>query len=196
MKTSPLHTHPAHWPLPARLALWLLTIVLCALSGLLLAVDELDDQRQAARQQQQDLRAQYQAALTQVAQQATLQSRQNALELQLAEHQNQLWPPDQLQAELLQAKLARRAGECGLTLESFKPLSSKLGAAIVLRGSHAGVLRFIELVSSAPLPVLFESLDISPVEHHGRAMLQMNASVSAPAASPAPAAHPTQEPRS
>lgn len=175
-------THPAHWPLLARLSLALLVTLLCAGSGLLLAVSELEDQRQAARQRQQDLRVQYQAALTQRSQQPALQSRETALAMQLAAQQAQLWPTEQSQPELLQAKLARRAGECGLTLESFKPGSGKLTAAIVLRGSHAGLLRFVELVSSLPLPVLFERLDISVAEAGGQAVLQMNATVSAPVA--------------
>ena len=175
-------THPAHWPLLARLSLALLVTLLCAGSGLLLAVSELEDQRQAARQRQQDLRVQYQAALTQRSQQPALQSRETALAMQLAAQQAQLWPTEQSQPELLQAKLARRAGECGLTLESFKPGSGKLTAAIVLRGSHAGLMRFVELVSSLPLPVLFERLDISVAEAGGQAVLQRNATVSAPVA--------------
>lgn len=175
-------THPAHWPLLARLSLALLVTLLCAGSGLLLAVSELEDQRQAARQRQQDLRVQYQAALTQRSQQPALQSRETALAMQLAAQQAQLWPTEQSQPDLLQAKLARRASECGLILESFKPGSGKLTAAIVLRGSHAGLMRFVELVSSLPLPVLFERLDISVAEAGGQAVLQMNATVSAPVA--------------
>ncbi len=174
--------HPAHWPLLARLSLALLVTLLCAGSGLLLAVSEMEDQRQAARQRQQDLRVQYQAALTQRSQQPALQSRETALAMQLAAQQAQLWPAEQSQPDLLQAKLARRASECGLTLESFKPGSGKLTAAIVLRGSHAGLLRFVELVSSLPLPVLFERLDISVAEAGGQTVLQMNATVSAPVA--------------
>lgn len=176
--------HPAHWPLVARLVLWLLVVLLVAASGVLMAVAELDDGRQAARQRQQDLRLQYQAALTQMGQQPSLQSRERMLAVQLAGQQAQIWPADQAQPDLLQAKLARRAGECGLTLESFKPLSGKLAATIVLRGSHAGLLRFVELVSSLPLPVLFERLDISVTEQGGQAVLQMNATVSAPMAVP------------
>lgn len=182
MNQTRWRTHPAHWPVAARLVLWLLAMVLVAASGLLLAVAELDDTRQAARQRQQDLRLQYQAALTQMAQQPALQSRERTLAVQLAGQQAQIWPADQAQPDLLQAKLARRASECGLTLESFKPLSGKLAAAIVLRGSHGGLLRFVELVSSLPLPVLFERLDISVTEQGGQAVLQMSATVSAPVA--------------
>ncbi|BEV17529.1 type 4a pilus biogenesis protein PilO [Herbaspirillum sp. DW155] len=177
-------THPAHWPLAARLVLWMLVMLLVAASGVLMAVTELDDRRQAARQRQQDLRLQYQAALMQIGQQPALQSRERTLTIQLAGQQPQIWPADQAQPDLLQAKLARRAGECGLTLESFKPLSGKLTATIVLRGSHAGLLRFVELVSSQPLPVLFERLDISVTDQGGQAVLQMNATVSAPLALP------------
>lgn len=184
MSQTRWRTHPAHWPLVARLVLWLLVVLLVAASGVLMAVAELDDGRQAARQRQQDLRLQYQAALTQMGQQPSLQSRERTLAVQLAGQQAQIWPADQAQPDLLQAKLARRAGECGLTLESFKPLSGKLAATIVLRGSHAGLLRFVELVSSLPLPVLFERLDISVTEQGGQAVLQMNATVSAPMAVP------------
>ncbi|WP_413457961.1 type 4a pilus biogenesis protein PilO [Herbaspirillum huttiense] len=180
MSQSRWQTHPAHWPLLPRLALCLLALLVCAGSGLLLAVNELDEVRRSARQRQQDLRVQYQAALTQQAQLPALQSRQRTLAVQLAAQQGQLWPADQLQPELLQAKLARRASECGLTLSSFKPLSGRLAAAIVLRGSHSGLLRFVELVSSLPLPVMFERLDVNVVEKDGQSELQMNASVSAP----------------
>ncbi|NUT63194.1 type 4a pilus biogenesis protein PilO [Herbaspirillum sp. C9C3] len=175
-------THPAHWPRLARLALCLLVALSCAGSGLLLAVSDLEDSRQAARQRQQDLRAQYQAALTQRAQQPALRSRESALLMQLTAQQAQLWSADQLQPDLLHTKLARRASECGLTLESFKPLSGKLAAAIALRGSHAGLLRFVELVSSLPLPVLFERLDINVSEQGDQAILQLHATVSAPGA--------------
>lgn len=180
MRHASLRTHPAHWPWPARLAVLLLTTLLCALAGLLLAVGELDETRQSARQQQQDLRAQYQSALTQAAQTAGLQSRLNALDMRLSAQQGQLWPVDRLQPELLHAKLARRAGECGLTLESFQPQAGKLAASISLRGSHAGLLRFVELVSRPPMPVLFEHLDISRGERDGQAVLLMKAGIVAP----------------
>ena len=180
MSQSRWQTHPAHWPLLPRLALCLLALLACAGSGLLLAVSELDEARRSARQRQQDLRVQYQAALTQQAQLPALQSRERALAVQLAAQQSQLWSTEQLQPELLQAKLARRASECGLTLSSFKPLSGKLAAAIVLRGTHAGLLRFVELVSSLPLPVIVERLDVNVVEKDGQSELQINASVSAP----------------
>ncbi|PLY58309.1 hypothetical protein HBH1_03376 [Herbaspirillum sp. BH-1] len=90
MKRASLRTHPAHWPRPARLALYLLTTLACAASGLLLAVEELDESRQSAQRQQQDLRVQYQSALSQVALRDGLQSRQTALEMQLVAQQVQL----------------------------------------------------------------------------------------------------------
>ena len=58
-------------------------------------------------------------------------------------------------------------------------MSGKLAAAIVLHGSHAGLLRFVDLVSSLPLPVMVERLDVNVVEQDGQSELQMNASVSA-----------------
>ncbi|ONN66826.1 hypothetical protein [Herbaspirillum sp. VT-16-41] len=179
MKRASLSTHPAHWPRPARLALYLLTTLACAASGLLLAVEELDESRQSAQRQQQDLRVQYQSALNQLALRDGLQSRQTALEMQLVAQQVQLWRPDQQQPELLHAKLARRAEEHGLVLTSFQPQPGKLSATISLRGKHAGLLRFVEQVSRPPMPVLFENLEITS-ERGTQAALLMKATVSAP----------------
>lgn len=180
MKPASLRTHPAHWPLPARLALYLLTTLLCTASGLLLAVGELDESRQSAQRQQQDLRVQFQSALNQAVQRDGLRSRQSALEMQLVAQQVQLWRPDQQQPELLHAKLTRRADEHGLVLTSFQPQPGKLSAAISLRGKHAGLLRFVEQVSRPPMPVLFENLEITS-ERGPQAALLMKATVSAPA---------------
>ena len=191
MSLGSLAIHPAHWPLPARIVLMLACTLLCSASGLLLAVQEQEDSRHAARQRQQELRTQFHAALTQTTRSDALRTRKTALQMHVALQEEQLWPPSAASEGLLHTKLMRRAAECGLTLESFKPHAGKPSASLSLRGSYSGLLRLVELVTAPPLPVLFDSLELRISERPGDNALLMTAVVTAP---PQPA--PTEKERS
>ncbi len=180
MSLRDLAIHPAHWSLPARLLLMLACALLCAASGLLLAAQEQEDSRHAARQRQQELRTQFRAALAQANRVATLRVQKTALQMQLATQEEQLWPPSATSNGLLHTKLMRRAAECGLALESFKPHAGKPSAGLSLRGPYASLLRLVELVTAPPLPVLFDSLELRISERPGDSALLMTTVVTAP----------------
>ncbi|MFJ3057771.1 type 4a pilus biogenesis protein PilO [Herbaspirillum sp. NPDC087042] len=180
MSLRALAIHPAHWPLPARLVLMLACALLCAVGGLLLAVQEQEDSRHAARQRQQELRTQFRAALAQANRVGTLRVHKTALEVQLATQEEQLWPSAAASNGLLHTKLMRRAAECGLTLESFKPHAGKPSASLSLRGPYSGLLRLVELVTAPPLPVLIDSLELRISERPGDRSLLMTTIVTAP----------------
>ncbi|KAF1047701.1 MAG: hypothetical protein GAK35_00516 [Herbaspirillum frisingense] len=179
--TRRLSTHPAHWPLPARAGLWLATMLLCLASGLLLCVEELVAARQAAQHRRADLQMQFRSALKRAAELPALTRQQAELDMQLAKAEQPLWPDAGEDAALLHAKLARRAEECGLALESFKPQAAgaghQAGATIGLSGSYAGLQRFAELVSAPPLPVLIDGIDIAVAERGGEEALLMTATI-------------------
>ncbi|MDR6395989.1 Tfp pilus assembly protein PilO [Herbaspirillum seropedicae] len=180
MRRTLLCGHPAHWPQWAQVLLLLAITLLCAGSGLLLAVQDLEDLRQQEHQRQQALRIQLQAALRQSAQLAGLIAQQRTLEMQLHQGQEQGWSAAQAEGDLLHAKLARRAAECALALESFQPNPDRQRAAISLRGQYAGLLCFVELVSQSPLPLLLESLEIVIDARPADTALRMSAQVFLP----------------
>nr|WP_198983187.1 hypothetical protein [Herbaspirillum sp. ASV7] len=180
MNLHTLATHPAHWPLAARIVLMLVCALSCAASGLLLAVQEQEDIRYGLRQRQQELRTQFQAALAQAARAGGLRAHKTALQVQLATLEEQLWPPSAAGNGLLHTKLMRRAAECGLTLESFQPHAGKPSANLNLRGSYLDLLRLVELVTAPPLPVLIDSLELRISERPGDRSLLLSAVVTAP----------------
>lgn len=184
MKRAAFRGHPAHWPRWSQVLLLLAATLLCAGSGLLLAVQEREDQRQALRQHQLTLRSQLQAALRQSAQLPGLVRQRQTLEMQLHQGQEQGWSAAQANSDLLHAKLARRASDCALALESFQPQPDRQRAAISLRGQYAGMLRFVELVSQPPMPLLVETMDIVIDTRPEEAALRMSAVVFLAPASP------------
>lgn len=177
MKTSN-PSHPAGWPLPARMALLLATALACAGSGLWLHVEERSALRVNTGNRRAELQAQLRGALSRQATLPLLRRHEGELAMQLSAAQEALWPEGNETAGLLQAKLARRAEECELAMESFRPLAAVMrGADISLRGNYAQLLRFVELVTAAPWPLLVESMDIVRDERGGEAALLMNATL-------------------
>jgi Tfp pilus assembly protein PilO len=177
-------THVAHWPLPARAALLLAAALACAGSGLWLHVGERDAARRTAQEQRRALQARLSAALARSAGLPVLRRHEGELAMRLLGAEEQLWPDQD--AALLQAKLARRAEECGLALEWFKPAAAApgrpaTGAEIGVAGGYAELLRFVELVTRPPRPVLFEAMELAPRaprDGHAGPGLLMNATVS------------------
>ncbi|TWC69837.1 type 4a pilus biogenesis protein PilO [Herbaspirillum sp. SJZ099] len=164
-RRSALPAHPAHWPLAARAILLLAVALACAATGLFLYVQPRSALRQAAENLRHDQQSRLLAALEKVAELPALRSQENLLDMQLLSAQEPLWSGDSHSvAGLLQLKLARRAQECGLEMESFKPLAPAQPAThaeIELSGEYAGLLRFVELVTEPPLPVQVESMELA-----------------------------------
>jgi Tfp pilus assembly protein PilO len=168
-RQSALLAHPAHWPLAARTILLLAVALAYSATGLFLYVQERSALRQAAENLRHSLQSRLATALSKVSELPVLRSQENLLGMQLLTVQDQLWPEDSHSgAGLLQLKLARRAEECGLEMESFKPLTPAhpvgppaAHAEINMSGEYAGLLQFVELVTRPPLPVQFESMELA-----------------------------------
>ncbi|MBP0600100.1 type 4a pilus biogenesis protein PilO [Herbaspirillum sp. LeCh32-8] len=192
-------THPAHWRPLARATLLAAIALLCAASGLLLYTEERSALRQAADSQRSQLQGQLKAALRSSAGLPALRRQEGELVMRLAAAEEQVWPRTGDTSALLQAKLARRAEECGLALESFRPRATAAtaaapgmnnipdppgkpaGADISLSGNYAQLLRFVELITAAPMAVMIDAMDISRIERNGGAILLMTATVTLPA---------------
>jgi len=161
---SRIRTHPAQWPRPARAALLLLAALVTAASGALLTLRPQQARRDATAARLDQARAELASAWRQHARLAGLQRQDNTLAAALLLRQADLWTDTD--AARLQAKLHRRAEECGLLILAFRPGASATtadGAALTLQGGYAELHRFVMLVSQAPYPVRFDSLDIAPV---------------------------------
>lgn len=193
MTLSALATHPAHWPWPAQFLLLTAAALVCAISGLLLAVQEQQERRDHAQQRHQELRAQLRTALTQTATLATLTARKTALQVLQAQQEQQLWPASAISDGLLHTKLMRRAGECGVTLASFKPQADRPAASVMLRGSYTALLQLLEQLSVPPMPLLFDSLELQRSERPDDTDLLLNALIRVPVV---PAAGATSPPLS
>lgn len=168
--------HPAHWPPAARIALLLAVALTCTAAGLFLYVQERSALRQAAENLHRNLQSRLTGALAKVAELPALRVQENLLNAQLLRAQEQLWPEDsRADSGLLQRKLARRAEECGLEMESFKPLAAS-HAEISIGGAYADLLRFMELVTQPPLPVQVASMELAiHTTREGRPALLMKA---------------------
>lgn len=160
-RRSSLAPHPAHWPPAARIALLLAVTLTCTAAGLFLYVQERSALRQAAENLQRDLQSRLSSALRNAAGLPALRAQENLLNVQWLGAHEQLWPEEnRADTGLLQLKLARRAEECGLEMESFKPLAAAQ-AEISLGGAYADLLRFMELVTQPPLPVQVVSMELA-----------------------------------
>lgn len=160
-RRPPLTPHPAHWPPAARLALLLAAALTCTAAGLFLYVQERSALRQAAENLHRNLQSRLISAWANAAELPALRARENLLNVQLLNAREQLWPEEnRADSGLLQLKLARRAEECGLEMESFKPLAAA-HAEISIGGAYADLLRFVELVTQPPLPLQVASMELA-----------------------------------
>ncbi|OWY27884.1 type 4a pilus biogenesis protein PilO [Herbaspirillum robiniae] len=186
MKTVPFRlSHPAHWPRAGRACLLLSATLACAALGALLYVEERNAIRTMAANRRAQLQGELKAALTKIAALAPLRQQEGELAMRMAAAEEQLWQEGGEADGLLQAKLSRRAEECGLSMESFKPLAAAGAvrplagdADISVSGSYAQLLRFVELVSTPPRAVLIDAMEITRTEREGKQALLMNATVS------------------
>jgi Tfp pilus assembly protein PilO len=155
-------------------------LLACTASGLALYAGERSAARQGAENRRAELQAQLKGALAQDAGLPALRRHEGELAMRLSAAEDALWPDSDDTGELLQAKLARRAAECGLTVESLRPLAAQgnavpSGAEIGLRGEYTQLLRFTELVTAAPWPVLLDTMEIVRDERDATPALLMNA---------------------
>lgn len=169
-----MRVHPAHWPLAARAALLLTAALACGASGLLLYLRPCATARDAAQAHLQAQQARLLPALARAATLPALRARHGQLVMRATAQAQQLWPPQDLPR--LRDKLNRRASECGLVLESFRPLAGSAGgdasaavtaslgpgAELSLSGNYGAMRCFVTRSSRAPWPVLFDGLDIAP----------------------------------
>lgn len=184
--------HPAHWRPAARAGLLLAVCLASAASGLWLYAEERSSMRQAAENRRAELQSRIKTALKESAFLPALLRQEGELAVRLATAEEQLWPAQDSTDALLQAKLARRAEECGLAMESLRPRTSPIATSatpdtatvpavdIGLSGSYGQLLRFVEQVTAPPMPVLIDTLEIARVERGGDRMLVMTALVTLP----------------
>lgn len=173
--------HPADWRPAARGALLLVAALASAGGGLWLYAEERSDLRLGAHNRRAELQAQLTGALARNAALPLLRRHQGELAMRLAAAEEALWPQGADTAALLQAKLGRRAEECGLAMEALRPLAAPGhavgGAEISVSGDYAQLLRFVELVTTAPWPVLVDAMDIVRIERGGAPALRMTATL-------------------